>query len=51
MEHIKNHYLKEDIQRTPLNNNSEQENVQLKHQLEMEKLKDFHLQQQVDHHK
>lgn len=36
---------------TPLNSESEQENVQLKHELEMEKLKNIHLQQQVDHHK
>lgn len=36
---------------TPVNIEAEQENVQLKHQLEMEKLKNVHLQQQVDHHK
>ena len=36
---------------TPVNSEAEQENVQLKHQLEMEKLKNVHLQQQVDHHK
>lgn len=39
------------VQRTPVNSESEQENVQLKHQLEMEKLKNVHLQQQVDYHK
>lgn len=39
------------VQKTPVNSKSEQENVQLKHQLEMEKLKNTHLQQQVDHHK
>jgi len=39
------------VHRTPVNNESVQENVQLKHQLEMEKLKNVHLQQQVNHHK
>jgi len=42
---------KKNVQRTPLNSDSVQENVQLKHQLEIEKLKNVHLQQQVDHHK
>ena len=39
------------VQRTPVNSEPVQENVQLKHQLEIEKLKNVHLQQQVDHHK
>ena len=39
------------VQWTSVNSKAEQENVQLKHQLEMEKLKIVHLQQQVDHHK
>ncbi len=39
------------VQRTPVNSEFVQDNVQLKHQLEMEKLKNVHLQQQVDHHK
>ena len=39
------------VQRTPVNSESEQENVQLKHQLEIEKLKNTHLQQQLAHHK
>lgn len=39
------------VQKTPVNSEPVQENVQLKHQLEMEKLKNVHLQQQVDHHK
>ena len=42
---------KKNVQRTPVDSESEQENVQLKHQLEMEKLKNVHLQQQADHHK
>lgn len=42
---------KKNVQRTPVNSDSVQENVQLKHQLEIEKLKNFHLQQQVDYHK
>ena len=39
------------VQKTPVNSEPVQENLQLKHQLEMEKLKNVHLQQQVDHHK
>lgn len=39
------------VQRTAVNNESVQEDVQLKHQLELEKLKNIHLQQQVDYHK
>lgn len=42
---------KENVHRTPVNSESEQKNVQLKHHLEMEKLKNVHLQQQVDHYK
>src|SRR5699024_11567579 len=42
---------KNNVHWTPVNSEAEQENVQLKHQLEMEKLKNVHLQQQVDHHK
>ena len=41
----------ESVHRTPVNSVSVQENVQIKHQLEMEKLKNVYLQQQVDHHK
>lgn len=39
------------VQWTSVNSEAEQENVQLKHQLEMEKLKNVYLLQQVDHHK
>ena len=39
------------VQRTPVNSEPVQENVQLKHQLEIEKLKNVHLQQQLAHHK
>ena len=39
------------VQRTPVNSESVQENVQLTNQLEIEKLKNIHLQQQLDYHK
>lgn len=43
--------INRNVQKTLVNSEPVQENVHLKHQLEMEKLKNNHLLQQVDHQK